>query len=277
MKDAIKEFLPPVVTNLFRALRRWRSGPPDFGWSGDYASWSEALQQSRGYHDKAIFDKVVHAYRKVKAGEAVYERDSITFTERQFAWPLLAVLAATALDRADRRCRVLDVGGSLGTSYHQARDFFDGRVSLHWTIIEQPHIVAAGQREFATDELNFYPDIDSLPYAKDLDCILLSGVLQYIENTSAFLQQIFDLQSANILIDRTPFIDAAPRITVQSVGESIYRSSYPSWLFCEADFLALFRDRYQVRAAFESSFDGSGTLSDGCHIAHKGFWLSRIA
>ncbi len=66
----------------------------------------------------------MQATRKVVAGEAVYERDSVVFDHLEYAWPLLACLLQIAAER--RSLRVIDFGGSLGSSWRQNRRFSVG-------------------------------------------------------------------------------------------------------------------------------------------------------
>ncbi|GHV55461.1 hypothetical protein FACS1894216_17850 [Synergistales bacterium] len=61
-------------------------------WSGDYATWEDALLNSKGYDERSIFEKVLKASISVRDGEAVYERDSVLFDQIEYSWPLLAGL-----------------------------------------------------------------------------------------------------------------------------------------------------------------------------------------
>src|SRR5687767_3100200 len=83
-------------------------------WQGNYADWNEAILNSSGYNEMSIFEKVRNSLRKVKTGEAVYERDSVLFDKIQYAWPLLACLENIAIEN-DNTLHVIDFGGSLGS------------------------------------------------------------------------------------------------------------------------------------------------------------------
>lgn len=69
-------------------FRYWKRA----GWFGNYGSWSAATLDSQGYNTEAIFQKVVNAARKVKRGDAAFERDGIVFSEKEHSHFLLAAV-----------------------------------------------------------------------------------------------------------------------------------------------------------------------------------------
>lgn len=267
LKELLKSLTPPIALKLFRRLRNRRGA---FGWHGNYGTWNDALRDSGTYDDEVIFQRVLAANRAVQAGQAQDERDSSTFSEPQYSWPMLAVLGQVALKRP-HPLHVLDFGGALGTSYHKARRFLGGVAGWRWDVIEQERLAEAGRREFSTPELNFYPALADIPAVEQADCLLLSGVLQCIEDPYALLKWATGAAIPYILIDRTPFIDGPARIVVQSVGAALYDASFPSWLFNEPEFLAALTGTYRQVASFGSVFDPPGFSEDRCRVVHKGF------
>ncbi len=178
-KNAITRLLPPIL------LESWRFIQSSHGWgfciSGDYSSWEEALHTSTSYDSALILEKTKAALLKVKNGEAVYERDSVLFNEIQYTWPLLAGLMWVAA-QSQGRLNVLDFGGSLGTTYYQNRTFLRNLPEVKWNIIEQPAYVNVGKEYFENDILKFFLTIDTCLSDTQPNVILLSGVLQYLEN-----------------------------------------------------------------------------------------------
>ena len=73
-----------------------------YGWSGDYLTWNEAYNQSLGYDQSNILEKVKGATLKVKKGEAIYERDSVLFNSVEYSWPLLSALMWVAAKNKGR-------------------------------------------------------------------------------------------------------------------------------------------------------------------------------
>ena len=124
-------------------VRKWL--PSRHGFSGNFSSWNEAAAMATGYQAAPILDKVKTAVLKVKRGEAVYERDSVLFNEVEYSWPLLATLNWIAAQN-NGGLKVVDFGGSLGSSYFQNRKFLEP-LDIKWNVIEQENFVKAGRDE----------------------------------------------------------------------------------------------------------------------------------
>ena len=62
--------------NFIKKVLRLTSS--NYGWFGDYDSWERASNDCKGYDHQDIIDSVFNSALKVKNGEIVYERDSIT-------------------------------------------------------------------------------------------------------------------------------------------------------------------------------------------------------
>lgn len=246
--------------------------PVQHEFTGNYSSWSAALARTTGYAADAIFEKVRAAVLKVKRGEAAYERDAYLFDEIHHPWPLLACLLRIAREQGNR-LRLLDFGGSLGSSYFQTRDFLQPLAHLSWNVVEQSHFVACGQQEIADGQLRFFATIEEALEEAPVPTLLLSGVLQCIPEPEALVRKCVSLGFRHILVDRTCFINDASRITVQNVPEYIYPASYPCWFFNEAEFLGWFGSRYRTVAQFDSYADRNLTSEDGKNLYWKGFYL----
>jgi putative methyltransferase (TIGR04325 family) len=211
------------------------TSPRNLSLTGQFGSWEEAMRSCTGYDDGFILEKTKTALLKVKNGEAVYERDSVLFDQVQYSWELLASLMWTAA-RAGR-LHVLDFGGSLGSSYYQNRKFLDTLPDVRWNVVEQPKHVEVGVDLFSTDTLRFYYSIDDCIRENRINLVLLSGVLQYLENPSEILKRLMAIPDAVIIIDRTPFYTGdSDRLFLQTVPPSIYPATYPCWVFSRQRF-----------------------------------------
>lgn len=212
-------------------------------WSGDYPSWDEALKKSTGYDSADILEKVKESLLKVKNGEAVYERDSVLFSEVQYTWPVLAFLLWVYAQKG--QLNLTDFGGSLGSTYFQNRKFLSHLKNVRWNIVEQKAFTDVGIQYFQTEKLRFYYDIDSCLKENTPDCILLSSVLPYIKNPYELLSTLIEKQFDFIIIDKMPFIaGASDRITIQKTPASIYEATYPAWFFSESKFSEFINQRY---------------------------------
>lgn len=240
----IKDFIPPILT---RALSSWKSRGNL--WVGDYPSWDRALAEASGYDDVAIAQKVLESALKVKRGEAAYERDSLTFLERDFVWPVLSgILWAASMNRG--RLTVLDFGGSLGSLYFQHLPFLN-HLDLTWCVVEQEKFVALGKAHFEDERLLFYEDLAACLGRHEVDVVVLSSVLPYVAEPFRILKKLMDAAPQVLVFDKMPLsAEGRDRITLQRVSPAIYKATYPAWFFDREKLLAFLEPAYQSVAEF---------------------------
>lgn len=259
--NVVLQIMPPLVMTAVRSLRsRWdvtRQGKSNrtqvkrLGLTGNYANWKTAQADSEGYDAAIILHKTASALSHIKRGEAIYERDSVLFDEVQYAWPLLAGLLWVAA-RSGGALNVLDFGGSLGSTWFQNRVFLNDLDAIRWNIIEQPHYVEVGHSEFENDRLRFYRTVRECLKETEPNVILLSSVLQYVEQPYELLDSLRSSPCKFMIIDRTPFwAGSSDRICVQQVPPEIYPASYPSWIFSTQRFRSIFSLHWEVVAEFD--------------------------
>lgn len=269
---AMKAVTPPIVWNAMRKLYLWKQGG-DMRFEGDYQCWADAAAAARGYDAEEILKRVVEAARKVRNGEAAFERDGVAFDEMQVNFPVTWALTR-ALARHGRM-HVLDFGGSLGSTYRQCRAMFPREARVRWAVVEQRAYVEAGAMEFATGELTFHPAIEAAREQTDFDVLLLSGTLQYLPNPLEFLEEILAGNWQTIILDRTPFMhDDSMRLTVQHVPASIGSASYPAWFLSETQVLGRIEQDYALVSGWPGQ-DSAHNLHR--HAGYKGFLFERKA
>lgn len=224
----LKDFVPPSLKSaLFRmgfAGNRFKYG---------YKSWADAEAKCSGYDSNSITEALVRSSRRVVSGDAMFERDGVEFDSIQYSWPVLASLLGTP--RSGSQLRVLDWGGALGSTYRQNKDLMThAGIELNWVVVEQPHLVAIGAREFSNGQLGFTENLETLGVG-DLDVVIFASSLCYVENPVAVLDKIKEKQPRAVLFDRTPFTSRSEElIGVQKVGARIYKASYPIRVFPES-------------------------------------------
>ncbi len=214
-----------------------------YGWFGDYSSWQEARKDTTGYDNNLILDKIKEALLKVKSGEAVFERDSVIFDEIQYSWGVLSALLMEA-SKNKGNLEVLDFGGSLGSGYFQNRQALSHVDYLHWSILEQDHFVSAGKEAFENEELSFFHNYKEFSASRPAaHVLLLSSVIQYIEEPFLLLKELLSYKISTVVIDITTFIEGERDIiTIQKVPPHIYNASYPARFFNKEKFIAFFED-----------------------------------
>ena len=240
----LKELLPPALLNFIKGRF--------YGWSGNYASWEDAKQNSDGYDLDFIFEKVKNATRQVISGDSKYERDGITFSDAVYNYQLLTALSFARTNETDL-LHVIDFGGSLGSLYWQHRNFLLPRLVSTWNVVEQEHFVKSGKAEFANEKLNFYYDVDTCMAAAPVKFMVLSSVLQYLPDPWALLDSIIQKKISWLFIDRTAFNEGnADRLTIQKVHPSIYKATYPCWFLSDTRFREKLLPHYEIVFEFDA-------------------------
>jgi len=263
-KTIIKSLAPPILGLVYRKLFR-----KNMFFRGNY-TWKEAAKKSTGFHYIEILNRVKASARKVKEGKAAYERDGVLHKRIDYSWPVLACLKNVAL-RSDNCLHLIDFGGSLGTSYFQNRKFLKS-LSLKWYVVEQTHYVDCGKEEFENEHLKFEHTIEDVLKKENINCLLVSGSIQYLENPVEYFEKFKNQRFEYIIFDRTSFIDHNTRLAIQMVPASIYPASLPCWFFNETEFINHFIDQYELVADFDST-DGSTWSSDNKKMYWKGFFF----
>jgi putative methyltransferase (TIGR04325 family) len=243
IKAVIRRILPEGIKRVLTGFF--------YGWHGNYSSWDEALKRSSGYNSRLIIDKVSISSSKVRDGQATFERDSVLFNEVVYSFPVLSSLLWVTAQN-NNRVNVLDFGGALGSSYYQNKKFLDSIQKVNWCVVEQTDFVIEGMMNFSTDRLHFYYSIDDCLNNYKIDVILLSSVLQYIDEPYMLLDKIISNNIKYIVLDRTPFIEGDDRITIQKVHPSIYKATYPCWFFNKNKFTSYMRQSYETIIEFDA-------------------------
>lgn len=237
--------------------------------------WEAAQSRSTGYDAGDILQRVVAAAREVAAGRAAFERDSVTFSEWQAPFQLLAPLLRHAL-RHGGHLDVIDFGGSLGSTYRQCLPFLPALAGLRWQVVEQPHFVEAGQ-EFADDVLSFHLTTTGLPAPRAPRLLLASSTVQYLPEPHRLWSDAenADLGVDTVVIDRTPVWAGAEDIAcVQHAPRHIYPASYPCWILSEPRLVERMSAAWRLVAQFDSA-EGIHAIRRGPSFRFKGFVFER--
>jgi len=272
LKKLIQLSTPPI---FFKIATRCFSKKEKAIWSGNYKSWKKAAKHCSGYDSDVILEKVRLAMIQVRDKKTAYERDSVLFDKITYSWPLLAGLMWVAAQN-NNKLNVLDFGGSLGSTYFQNKKFLRTLDHCSWNIVEQNNFVRIGKKDFESEHLKFYETIGDVLKEKKVDVILISSVLQYLENPDSFINSLIDFNLPCIIFDRTSFIkNEDTTLTVQNVPKTIYNASYPTWFFNEKKFLNKFKAKYTVVAEFEAYVGSKKFIDNKIEAYDKGFILKK--
>ncbi len=238
--------------------------------------WADALQSIPGYGSPTIVQQVREALGAVRDGRAAHERDGVLFPSIQYSWPLLAgVLAACAENRG--RLSVLDIGGSLGSTYFQNRKYLSLIPDLRWTVVEQKTFVRIGRNEFQTGILHFEDDLPKAVSMAQAQVAILSSSLQYLEFPKKVLETISESEVKHLIIDRTPFHSGLSNLlTIQTVPPEIYPAQYPAWILSLHKFEEQLAPHWELLARFDTleapmrTRQGTAFFWQGAHYVRRG-------
>lgn len=229
---------------------------------GDYANWQDAAAECRGYDDSVIFDKVIQASKKVIDGEAVWERDSFLFYQEKYVYKLCAAILRCALRNDNQGVRVLDIGGSLGSTYFQNRKYLSDVKNLEYVVAEQDRYAAYGHEYLEDAVLKFISSQRDWENMERFDIILMSASLQYIPNYAGIISKIKKAEPRYIIFDRVLVGDRG-RICRETVPETIYKSSYPLRIFSEEEIRDFCEPEYKLIENDISSVPETAYFVDG--------------
>jgi putative methyltransferase (TIGR04325 family) len=194
-------------------------------------NWKDAGEQASGWSGDHILDKVLASSLAVRDGLAVHERDGFLLSKLEHAWPVVAGLMCQAAQDGGE-LRVLDFGGSLGSSYRQCSVFTSVLPLTLWAVVEQPNYVAAGRSAFATAQLSFHESIDEATKAVRPNAILCSGTLNYIDEPQNVVEQFNSCGADTLILDRVAVHHGDDDfVAVQHVPARFYRASLPLRIF----------------------------------------------
>lgn len=235
-----KQLLPPITLTLIKKVMGRNSIK-----FVRQPSWDQAVKNCEGYDSQSIINKTKESAKLVAMGLAVYERDSVIFREIHYSFPLLSSLLLVAA--TNNSLRVIDFGGSFGTTFQQNKKFLSRlNITCEWRIVEQPKIAQIGCVEFSTKQLSFYSSIDAA--IKDgYDAMLFSGSLCYVSDPYHHILKAIKTNAPYIVIDRTPIQhEADDSFSVQHTPSSIYKASYPIRNFSYTKLTKTFLDDYDL-------------------------------
>jgi putative methyltransferase (TIGR04325 family) len=251
IKQNLSKVIPPYL--IFVLKKSFFLKKYTIQFNGPYNSWADAENHSTGYSQDKIISKVFKSTLKVIRGEAAYERDSITFTEHKFNWPIISYILKT-LSRNSENFSVLDFGGSLGSSYFQNKIFFKELKNFNWMIIEQKKFVELGRGFIENENLKFFSSIEDCISIKKPDVVLASAVLQYLKNPYKKLEELCNIGAKVILLDKIIINkDDKDFIYCQKVPSYIYDATYPVYSLSESKlFNILHKNNYRIHNKFNT-------------------------
>lgn len=247
MRSLIKNLLPPIIYTILKLLL----GKKGTYFTGEYKSWDDALVHCKGYDDKHILKKVLNSTLKVKSGEMAYERDGILFDRIEYSWQVLTGIIWVAARNSGRLC-VLDIGGSLGTTYFQNNRFFNGIKLSSWNIVEQTHYVKAGRAHIQDEILRFHDSIENCLNVCNPNVVLISNSIQYMPNPQTTIDSVSNIGADVIIFDRTIINKSKSNKIYVQHATPLIGGSYPCYTISEQWLINKLKNNYYLVESFDS-------------------------
>jgi putative methyltransferase (TIGR04325 family) len=263
-----KKWLPPVLLGYLKT-----HFSRSFRFEGRFTNWVDAQQRCSGYNASEILTRVLEATKKVKSGEARFERDSLLFCETDYFCPTTTAILLSAAQNAGV-LRVLDIGGALGSVYFKNKDLLAGLKEIKWAVVEQRNFVDCGKTNMATDQLEFHISVADSLKSFSPNLVILSSVLQYLNDWESTWDEIQKSKASLVVVDRTPFHSGLDDIIcIQRVSEYIYPAEYPMKIVSEPRFLESISG-WEVMSKFESP-EGVRITSEGDKFKFSGYLVRK--
>lgn len=240
-KKILKKIMPPFTIDVYNLLLHRNNN----GFSGDYTTYDEAINNSSGYETEVIINKKTIT-QKERLGNYGREIDGLT----------MFLLSAFSITGLHDNVKVLDWGGELGFHNLMFSKFLP-KICFDWTVWETPAMCERGQSEFANKYLRFTTNP-----TKNYDVLIASGTMQCVDDPQKYWELILAIKPKFIIFNRFPFItEYNDRLTIQYVPSSVYEASYPAWFFSREKWMQIFNQKYEIIAEWDDVFDSANIPS----------------
>lgn len=160
---------------------------------------------------------------------------------------LVAALAYIALC-SKGQLRVLDFGGGSGGVYWDTIPFLPPSVKVSWSVVDQNEQITLAKKHLGQYPLKYFYTTTEAEKNEKPDVILLSGVLQYIEDPD-FISACLDQTTASfVIIARLPIQHSGEDyVTIQHIPKALaIRRTFPVWKFDYDKMMKRMSDRLEL-------------------------------
>jgi putative methyltransferase (TIGR04325 family) len=113
---------------------------------------------------------------------------------------------------------LLDAGGHMGTKYRAFRNHVNLEQRIQWIIYDLPAIVRAGRERATKDGLFGLSFIDNLDDAQEVDVLLASGLLQYLDIPLGELLRQLPAPPKHLLLNKVAIRNGPSIVTLENFG-----------------------------------------------------------
>lgn len=224
----IKSILPKFIHDLYYELKY-----PKVKFIGPYKNWKNANQDSTGYRNQKILNKIIKNTIISSNNDKFYERDGELLSDNNYPKEIIKFINLNY----KKKLKLIDFGGSLGSFFFQNRSKIKAKL-IEWIIYEQEYLVNAGLKNIKHKNIHFIKNIKKLKKFKP-DIVLFSSVLEYLEKPKKHINEMLKIKSIKyIIIDRLIVSnDNKDKIFIQKNPKKYFNMSYPCRIFSKNNFL----------------------------------------
>ena len=226
---------------IVKGVARWANKQP-FIWDGIYERFDEVPVIGQGFASEAWLSDME---RYTRSAVAAIGNGSVGIPENV---PQYHALLASLVASCDRPVRILDFGGGMGVGFANVRRCtFDG-LAPDYLVVDNDESCARGRRL-----LKDYPCVrfaTELP-EDSVDIMVLSGVLQFVENYEELIANLARLRPAIWLFT---FLPAGDIPTFVSAQRNVPGSILPVWFFNLRQLVTKF-ESLGYKLVFKSAMD----------------------
>lgn len=239
----------PVV----KVVARWANKEP-FIWDGVYESFDQVPVVGQGFASEAWLADM-ECYTRTAVTALHSEGSAIPANVPQYH-ALLAMLVST-FPVMDRPVRVLDFGGGMGIGAANVRRCMAAGIELDYLIVDNEESCERGRR-LLRDSPRLRGEFSSVKFRAELprdvesvDVIVLSGVLQFVEEYEKLLSELSAFRPSFWLFT---FLPAGEIPTFASAQLNVPGSVLPVWFF-NVDELTQTVEKFGYQLVFKSVLD----------------------
>ncbi len=179
-------------------------------WDGVYNTFSEAAAEGAVFEQTIWRDKIVERARQSvmqSGGTAAVAPVAVTY---DYALPFVAALVA----RRDRKLRILDFGGGMGTSFLPLVKMLSSEQPIDFVIVENGTVCIAGRNFFGEDSrISFREEVPGPDDSYDI--VHCGSSLHYVDDWKGMIDRFVLLKPEYILFADLPAADNRSFVTSQ--------------------------------------------------------------
>jgi putative methyltransferase (TIGR04325 family) len=204
---------------IVKGVARWANKQP-FIWEGVYERFDQVPVIGQGFASDAWLSDME---RYTRSAVAAIGNEKVPENVPQYH----ALLASLVASSSARPVRLLDFGGGMGIGFANVRRCTSDGLTLDYLVVDNDESCARGRRLLKDfPAVRFARELPEEPIAVDI--VVLSGVLQFVEDYEELLTNLARFRPALWLFT---FLPAGDIPTFVSAQRNVPGSILPVWFF----------------------------------------------